>query len=179
MTAAERTKARFAQALRDLLRRKDFIAIRVSDLCREADCRRATFYYHFEDKYALVAWIYVDSQEKIFGTQEYTPERFILAAQSLWQDAPFYRKALADEAMTGLYRHVIRYYSQLFEQIVERRRGPQALDEAMHYAIRYAACAGFMMTREWLFNGGMDAREAVTRMIDNMPARLRKAIFDA
>jgi AcrR family transcriptional regulator len=49
---AERTKTWIADAMRRLLVLRPIDQIRVTEVCREAEIARPTFYYHFEDKYA-------------------------------------------------------------------------------------------------------------------------------
>ncbi|AET56877.1 TetR/AcrR family transcriptional regulator [Paenibacillus terrae] len=49
-----RTRQLIRAAFRDLLRRKGFDAITIKDIAQKATINRATFYAHFEDKYALL-----------------------------------------------------------------------------------------------------------------------------
>lgn len=51
-----RTKRKLAAALRLLLERKPLDRVRVHDLTDPCDIHRQTFYYHFEDVYALFSW---------------------------------------------------------------------------------------------------------------------------
>ena len=55
---AKRTKLWIAAAMKRLLVKKPLDKIRVTEICREAEIERPTFYYHFQDKYDLVAWIF-------------------------------------------------------------------------------------------------------------------------
>jgi AcrR family transcriptional regulator len=49
-----RTKQRLQDAFIDLARIKDFDTLTVKDITDRADVNRATFYAHFDDKYALL-----------------------------------------------------------------------------------------------------------------------------
>lgn len=51
-----RTKQTLSTAFKELLKRKPFSKITVSELIRECNVNRKTFYYHFEDIYALLKW---------------------------------------------------------------------------------------------------------------------------
>jgi AcrR family transcriptional regulator len=60
----ERTRARMKMALCELLTRKSFAAITISDICRTADITVGGFYFHFANQDVLlndVMWEYVDS----------------------------------------------------------------------------------------------------------------------
>ena len=52
------TKKAIAAGLKELIRTKSFEKITVSDITEICGLNRQTFYYHFQDKYELVNWIY-------------------------------------------------------------------------------------------------------------------------
>lgn len=51
------TRKMFADALKKAVRHKKFSKITVSEIVRECGVNRKTFYYHFEDIYALLKWM--------------------------------------------------------------------------------------------------------------------------
>lgn len=53
-----KTKQMLAAALKDVLSRKPFSKVTVSELITMCNINRNTFYYHFEDKYALLTWMF-------------------------------------------------------------------------------------------------------------------------
>lgn len=60
MTHAEnsmRTKRALCQSLKELMKHKPFSKITVSELIRNCNINRKTFYYHFEDIYDLLKWM--------------------------------------------------------------------------------------------------------------------------
>ncbi len=52
------TKKSFAEALKKAMKKKPFQKITVSELIKECNVNRKTFYYHFEDIYALLKWMF-------------------------------------------------------------------------------------------------------------------------
>ncbi len=54
--ATLRTKQAMAISLKKLACQKPFAKITVSDIINDCDINRKTFYYHFEDIYALLRW---------------------------------------------------------------------------------------------------------------------------
>lgn len=52
------TKKALANALKDLISTKSFDKISISDITKACGLNRQTFYYHFQDKYELLTWIY-------------------------------------------------------------------------------------------------------------------------
>ena len=55
-----KTKRNLKNTLRRLLRRKPFAAITVTELCRDADTSRITFYSHYNGKYDLADELVLD-----------------------------------------------------------------------------------------------------------------------
>lgn len=82
------TKKALAKALKQELTKKPFQKITVSELIRECNVNRKTFYYHFEDIYALLKWTFeqeaieviknfdllVDNEEAISFIMDYIEE---------------------------------------------------------------------------------------------------------
>lgn len=54
--ATLRTKQAMASSMKKLACQKPFAKITVSDIIADCDINRKTFYYHFEDIYALLRW---------------------------------------------------------------------------------------------------------------------------
>lgn len=52
------TKKAIATSVKELMRKKDLQKISVADIVEHCGINRQTFYYHFQDKYDLVNWIY-------------------------------------------------------------------------------------------------------------------------
>lgn len=52
------TKKALAKSLKKIMRTKSFSKITVSEIIADCGVNRKTFYYHFEDIYALLKWIF-------------------------------------------------------------------------------------------------------------------------
>ncbi len=59
MAESNLTKNALASAMKDLILEKPFEKITVSDICDRCGMNRKSFYYHFQDKYDLVNWIFL------------------------------------------------------------------------------------------------------------------------
>ena len=56
--ASLRTKQALAAALKEKMKTKPFSKITVQELIEECNVNRKTFYYHFEDIYGLLRWMF-------------------------------------------------------------------------------------------------------------------------
>ena len=82
------TKRIFAESLKRIMRKKNFSKITVSEIVADCGLNRKTFYYHFEDIYALLKWMFeseavevvkqfdliVDYEEAILFIMDYVEE---------------------------------------------------------------------------------------------------------
>ena len=82
------TKKALSEALKEALKTKPFKKITVSELIEACNINRKTFYYHFEDIYALLVWTFeqeainvvkhfdlmVDSEEALTFIMDYVEE---------------------------------------------------------------------------------------------------------
>ena len=77
----KRTRQLLEDALRELLEDKDFQSITVQDIAARAGVNRATFYAHFEDKYALLNYSVRDTLETMLESK--LPESPVFAPENL------------------------------------------------------------------------------------------------
>ncbi|MEK3836574.1 MULTISPECIES: TetR/AcrR family transcriptional regulator [unclassified Paenibacillus] len=91
-----RTRQLIRTAFRDLLQRKGFDAITIKDIAQEATINRATFYAHFEDKYALLDEV----TEQAF--HERIPEQ-VVNAQEFTND-------ICDQLIIMTHQYIIDFY---------------------------------------------------------------------
>ena len=64
------TKQAFAASLKQQLKEKPLDKITVTDLVEDCEVNRQTFYYHFQDIYDLIEWIYVSEAARILGDKK-------------------------------------------------------------------------------------------------------------
>ena len=63
--SGDRTKLMLAESLRNLMRKKPLDKIKIHEIVDACGVNRQTFYYHFQDIYALVEWMYQYDAVKI------------------------------------------------------------------------------------------------------------------
>lgn len=65
--SGEKTKLLIANSLRKLMKKKSLDKIKIREIVEDCGVNRQTFYYHFQDIYALVEWIYTYDGMQIFN----------------------------------------------------------------------------------------------------------------
>ncbi|MBC8535948.1 TetR-like C-terminal domain-containing protein [Feifania hominis] len=64
---AQTTKRALAASLKKMLSKKPLDKITVKDITDDCELNRQTFYYHFQDIYDLVEWIFQTEAEQVIG----------------------------------------------------------------------------------------------------------------
>ncbi|MDC7218501.1 MAG: TetR/AcrR family transcriptional regulator C-terminal domain-containing protein [Spirochaetales bacterium] len=86
------TKKALAQTLKDLMRRQTLDKITVKELSETCGVNRQTFYYHFQDIYDLLIWIYrKDITEPLLKYRSYSrwKEGITLVFKYMEENKPF------------------------------------------------------------------------------------------
>ena len=97
MPESKSTKRTLAQALKELMAAQPFSKISVSDICAHCGMSRKSFYYHFQDKYDLMNWIFYT---EFIGTLQHPGQidgwqLLLNICTYLYKEQAFYRNALS------------------------------------------------------------------------------------
>lgn len=107
-----KTRKAITDAMSKLLETQNFKHITVSDLCEEALVSRATFYVHFEDKYALLQYWLTELKLKVI-IKDNTYEQLEASVNNLVQNNKNVIKNLVYEAnsevLDVLHEYIISF----------------------------------------------------------------------
>ena len=153
--------------------------MRVGELCERCDTGRQTFYYHFRDKYDVVAWVFerdyrmAELDAPACGHAQATVAR---ALELMWSRRAFYRAAFADNSQNSIAEHIQDFDVRLMSHIVKDHLGVAELDPWQLFAIKHHSYGSIGCTIEWL-NGTLQATPAQLAEWEfaRMPDFLREA----
>jgi len=152
MSFKDRTKQLFADAIKEMLKTKSLHEIRVKDLCAQCDTERQTFYYHFKDKYDLIAWIYSKEIEK--SIQEcngfYCKEQLEMHLIHLREHQLFYKKAFEDTTQNALMHYVRQINIDITETVLKKRLCTDTLDDEILFAVNFNSHAWIGSIIDWV-----------------------------
>lgn len=173
-----RTKWRFARELESMLHEMPLAKVQVKELCARCDERRQVFYYHFQDKYALVAWIYdqdynaaeIDSESQDYQTLVVT------MLGRLWEHREFYRWAFADKSQNSIERYIHEQNLEESKHMLLVHSGVKELTNEQRHAILFHSFGSVGTVVEWL-RGNLKAttKELASWHCERMPSFLREA----
>ncbi len=169
----DRTKAMFAVEIERMIEVTPLTRISVKDLCERCGVPRQTFYYHFHDKYELVAWVFFQDQMSSGslasgakgGLEEYLNE----ILDKLWRRRTFYRRAFDGAGELSIHRYVYEFNVGYALGVIEASKGADAVTDEARFNVSFAAYGCMMMCIEWL-NGRLELS------VDEMSSRLAACI---
>ncbi len=172
---AQITKLWIAEKMRELLKQKPLDKIRVTEICQAAGIERPTFYYHFRDKYDLMAWMFCHSAAE---TDVVSVESSAEAMRRMKSDILFYRRAYEDASQNALWKYMHEYFVRRYTALAKEKLGADVLDTQLAYSIRFYCMGAVGMTQEWVLNDNITSAETVVRMMfTSMPENMRAAVF--
>lgn len=181
---AERTKLWIADKMKRLMKKKPLDRIRITEICQAAEIERSTFYYHFRDKYELVAWIFFRAAER---TDILDPHDAARAMKQMKNDMLFYRRAYEDTSQNALWQYMLEYFAARYTELVKQRyaagapdapktpKTPEIPDAQLLFSIRLYCYGAVGMTREWVLQDNLTSAETITQMMfASMPEALKR-----
>ena len=171
------TKRMFADELESMMARMRLSQIRVADLCARCGVERRVFYYHFRDKYDLVAWMFEqDRQAAEIANPPYSKAYYAEAHHKLWEHRDFYRRAFEEDTQNSIYRYLLQLSIEANENALKRLLGVTALSRELAFEARHFAHGNVGSVVDWL-RGDYEATPAqlASFMFDCMPGVLRDA----
>ncbi len=169
------TKHWIADHMKELMKQKPIRSIRVTEICQAAGIERPTFYYHFRDKYELVAWIFLNNADTV---NIIDPQETAEAMKQMKQDLFFYRRAYEDTSQNALWQYMHEYFTKAYTTLAETLTGASPLDPQLAFSIRLYCYGAVGMTKEWVLNDNITSAEVqVDMMFHSMPKNLRDIYF--
>ncbi|WP_434749679.1 TetR-like C-terminal domain-containing protein [Paenibacillus amylolyticus] len=169
MSASHLTKNALAHSLKCLMEHTPLNKITVKHLVHDCGVNRQTFYYHFQDIYALLGWIYeTEAVESINAYRSY----------DTWTEG-FYKifcyiennKAFCCNTLESLGRsHLDGYLYQVTHDLImgvidELACGIKVRDEDKEFVVNFYTLAFTGMIIQWMIN---DMKEPPKQIIDRL-----------
>ncbi|MBQ6452962.1 MAG: TetR/AcrR family transcriptional regulator C-terminal domain-containing protein [Coriobacteriales bacterium] len=177
MSGARDTKRMFADELETMMERMPLSKVRVGELCARCGVERRVFYYHFKDKYDLVAWMFEqDQQEALTVGAPYTESLYAASHQRLWERRAFYRRAFEEDTQNSIRSYLLEFSTRANELALKRYLAVNELSRDRLFMARHFAHGNIGCVIDWL-QGKLQATPAqlAAYMFAGMPRELREA----
>lgn len=172
------TKRALASSLKELMKTKPFSKISVSDICEACDMNRKSFYYHFQDKYDLVNWIYYTECIAALKEKGYHSGYDILddLCAYFYNNRSFYRKTMTVEGQNSFSEYFRDIVSTIITADMEESFGK---DEALPFYADFYTDALLCAIKRWLLKKDCLPPEEFVRLIKNCLVHTSDSILEA
>ena len=171
----ERTEKAIMNAFLDLLNQYPLDKITVKDIVTASGISRNTFYYHYQDIYALLQAIFNTVTEKVLQEDVTTWQESL---RSCTQFALENRRAVYHVYRSAHREQLERYLYRVTEERMERlihhlTENTPISEEDVHYLTLFYKCAVVGILLEWL---NADMKGDVDRLISRMGTLLEGSL---
>ena len=181
------TKKAIADSLKELTKTKTFDKISVKDISEKCGINRQTFYYHFEDKFALLKWIYETDlldkylQDVSFDNWNIKLEQ-ILTEMTL--DKHFYINTI-NHTENYIQEYLLVQAQKIFEQAitvidksVNDEKHKSVSDAQRNFIARFFAYGSCGMIIEWVSHGMEETPSYISNSMTTLKDLCEKASYD-
>lgn len=163
------TKRALATSLKHKLKEKPLEKITISDICEECEVNRQTFYYHFQDIYDLIEWIYTNEASKAMeGKKTYKnwEEGFLRIFAYALEEKDFaistYHSISREHLENFLYRQT---YQLLYDVVSEMSRNLSIREEDKAFIANFYKYAFVGLILDWVRRGMMEDPETIVKEV--------------
>ena len=165
---SEITKRALAASLRKLLNEKPLDKITVIDIAEDCGVNRQTFYYHFQDKYDLMNWIYYTETVRCMSGDDapgHWTERLTRLCRYMRENKTFYRNALATTGANAFPEYLFGYIRSMAQAAVEGMTGEEYDPARWDFFTQFFATAFVSYIVRW---AGAGMKEEPAAFIDKI-----------
>ena len=143
------TKQALAKSLKQCMEEKPFSKISVTNITDGCYLNRKSFYYHFQDKYDLLTWIFDSEAQEYLSRKLYSCEwdAMVDVCTYLNENRKFYKKALKVEGQNSLREHFHSMFSTAIAEYLKKTTGKNDLNA---FYLQFFTDAFFCALMRWL-----------------------------
>lgn len=172
------TKKAIAAGLKELTRKKSFEKITISDITQICGLNRQTFYYHFQDKYELVDWIYYNETISTI-INDLTFENWNIKVMEMLrimkEEDYFYENTLKASQENGFREYLFRITCELFCDIIGGlTENESILEEDVQFIAQFYAFGIVGIIIAWAQNGMKETPEYIASQLKKLSEGTQK-----
>lgn len=152
MDIHEKTKYRFAAALKQCMKRHTLDKITVTEIVEASEMTRQTFYRYFKDKYDLVNWYFEQLVMQSFrqmGTSMTLQEGLVKKFYFIQNDHAFFEQAFSSQDYNSLVKYDFDCIHAFYQKIITSKTG-KPLPADMAFLLEMYCRGSIDMTVDWV-----------------------------
>ena len=166
------TKRALEESLKHVMLKKPVNKITISDIVEDCGVNRATFYYHFQDIYALIEWSCEEDSKKALQsntTYDTWQQGFINIFHAVEENKPFilnvYRHISQEQIIQYLYRVV---FPLLMGVVEECSQGLTVRDEDKRFIADFYKYAFVGLMLDWIQHDMKEKPEDIVSRLSDL-----------
>lgn len=180
------TKQAIANGLKAVMHQKSFEKITIADITKSCGLNRQTFYYHFQDKFELLNWIFYNEVIEVLtdglslDTWQYNLYDMLHVMES---DKAFYQNAINQSFQSEFNEYLIEISSALFCNIIDRLdEDKQIDDESKKFIAEFYTYGVVGLIIEWVKSGmkksALHIKNQISTLVNDSKAFAVKRYFE-
>ena len=157
MSEAVTTKKAIADGFKQLMEKKPFEKITITDITDGCGLNRQTFYYHFQDKYELLNWILFSDVIEPFTdglTIDNWSERLLDILLTIKKDGRFYTNAMSTSHGEEFRQYLFGAVTEVLCEVIDQITGERPIKPADRKFIAEFLAYGVSGTvTKWIVSG--------------------------
>lgn len=172
MSESAITKKAIADGFKTIMSKKSFEKITISDITSECGLNRQTFYYHFQDKYELLNWIfYTDVITPLTDglTIENWSEKLLQILIIIKNNAKFYTNAINTPYGNEFRDYFLSVITKVIDDILEQlTQGYSVKELDMKFISEFFAYGISGCVIKWIKTGMKESPEEISIHMKNL-----------
>ena len=168
------TKQLLANSLKELLNKKSFNKITISDITDNAKLNRKTFYYHFKDIYELVESIYINDiieELNTIDTYENWQQVYLFITEYILKNKKF---IISTYKLSPLNKFIYKHTNKMILNVLNKKvKGNDLTTKDKEFVSKFYSYAIVGTLGDWIENG---MKETSKQMIDRIDKIIEKYI---
>lgn len=179
MSDSKITKNAVASALKQICQKKNFVKISIQDITSECGLNRQSFYYHFQDKYELLSWIYYEmfselTKDMNFENWEQKIEELFLIMR---MEKSFFMNTFHEPEQT-LKKYLFEISKSLFLEAIEALDKRNVLSEQdKTFDAAFYAYGVSDVILDWIAGGMQKSPAILAHQLKRLAENSEKAAF--
>ena len=166
------TKKAIAAGMKELTKKKSFDKITVSDITEICGLNRQTFYYHFQDKFELVDWIYYNEAISLIVNDlnyDNWDSKVLKLLEKLKEEDYFYINTLKASVENEFREYLFKVTVELLRDIISTITiNEKANEEDIRFVAEFYAFGLVGVIISWAQRGMKETPDYLTAQLKNL-----------
>ncbi len=166
------TKLTIANVFKELMTKKPFEKITISDITSACGLNRQTFYYHFRDKYELLNWIFYNEAITPFIDNlsfDNWSRKLCDMLNTIYTNGRFYTNAMKTSYGEEFREYMHKVSTNVFSAVIDHVSGNYEIqDDDKRFIAEFFSYGVVGTIVSWVQKGMRESPETVVAHIENL-----------